>query len=125
MSKAKSSFTSQEFEALLPKFRQALTFELERELAACALPELGGQPASGLWDLPTVDSKTVCKLSPIVKNFLDRRLEPSWVKKGGYESVEAAVQDIVAHARQDCIREASPVPAASPLPAPVQFRRQQ
>ncbi len=123
MSKTKSYFTSKQFEALLPQFRNALTFELERELAACALPELGGQPASGLWDLPTVDSKTVCKLSPIVNTFLDRRLEPLWVKKGGYESVEAAVQDIIAHARQDCIREAIPVPTKSPLPVSMQFRR--
>lgn len=123
MSKTKTSFTTDQFDALLPQLEHELKFELERELAACALPEIGGQPASGLWDLPTVDSKTVCKLSPIVKRLLDRRLEPSWVRKGGYDSVEAAVQDIIAHAREVCVREKPPTPASTPRPMPVNFRR--
>lgn len=105
MSKTKRSFSGKEFDALAKKLSKDLTFELERELAAIALPELGGQPASGLWDLPTVDSKTVCKLSPIVEGILDRRLEPAWVRKGGYDTVEAAVQDVVARARKACVRE--------------------
>lgn len=123
MSKSKRMFSEEEFNALLPTLTNELAFELERELAACMLPELGGQPASGLWDLPTVDSKTVCKLSPITQKLLDRRLEPSWVRKGGYESVEEAVRDVVAHAKHDCVLEKATVSATSPESVSISFRR--
>jgi hypothetical protein len=112
MATSKPKITAEQFEALLPKLIGRLTSSLDNELKDCALPELGGKPSSDLWDLPTIDSKTVCKLSPIVQELLGRRLEPSWVRKGGYHSVEAAVKDVIANMKKDCI-------AGSPLPAPA------
>lgn len=107
MPSAKPKVTSKQFEALASTLTGQLTAGIEHELADCALPNL----PSDLWDLPKVDSKTVCKLSPIVKELLGRRLEPSWVRKGGYESVKAAVEDLMARLRKECVLDA---PSAAP-----------
>jgi len=112
MATSKSMLTADQFEQLLPTLIKRLTSGLENELQDCALPELGEDPGSDLWNLPTVDSKTVCKLSPIVQELLGRRLEPSWVRKGGYESVEAAINDVVANMKKDCVA-GSPQPASA------------
>jgi len=107
MSSAKPKVTAKRFELLAPTLVERFTKGIHDELADCALPNL----PSGLWDLPIVDSKTVCKLSPIVKELLGRRLEPSWVRKGGYESVKAAVEDLIARLRKECVLDA---PSAAP-----------
>lgn len=112
MTSPKTKLTPEQFEALLPKLIGRLTSGLDNELKDCALPEIGGNPDTDLWDLPTVDSKTVCKLSPIVQELLGRRLEPTWVRKGGYPSVDAAIKDLVINMKKDCI-------ASSPQPASV------
>jgi hypothetical protein len=110
MPTAKPTLTSKQFDALTPTLVKRLTLELERELRDCALPGLSANPASDLWELPTVDSKTVCKLSPVMKEIIGRRLEPSWVRKGGYQSIEAAVEDVIARAKKDCIADHAPAP---------------
>lgn len=99
--------TTEQFESLASTLIERFTTGLEHELTDCALPNL----PSGLWDLPIVDSKTVCKLSPIVKELFGRRLEPSWIRKGGYESVKAAVEDLVTRLRKECVLDA---PSAAP-----------
>lgn len=95
----------EEFNALLPSLHQRLTDALDQELADCALPELGADPNSDLWDLPAVDSKTVAKLSPAVKELIGRRLDPAWIRKGGYSSVENAVSDLLAKIREHCVAQ--------------------
>jgi hypothetical protein len=99
-----------EFEAQKGNIEAALTAGLEKELADCAW-----QPdpaATDLWDLPTVDSKTVCKLSPIVEKLTGHKLQAKWVKKGGYESIAAAVNDLMARVAENCV-----APAAVPIAA--------
>lgn len=118
MATSKPKLTAEQFEALLPTLVGRLTSSLDNELKDYALPELGGNPSSDLWDLPTVDSKTVCKLSPIVQELLGRRLEPSWVRKGGYQSVEVAIKDVVANMKKDCVAGGpQPTPAKPPKTA--------
>lgn len=102
MATSKPMLTTEQFEQLLPTLIERLTLGLETELKDCALPELVDSPP---WDdLPTVDSKTVCKLSPIVQDLLGRRLEPSWVRKGGYPSVDIAIKDVINNMKKDCIK---------------------
>lgn len=108
MAASKPTFSAEQFEKLLPELKGKLISALDKELSDCALPELGGKAGSDLWDLPTVDSKTVCKLSPIVQEELGRPLEPKWVRKGGYESVESAIKDIIENMRKDCVPSANP-----------------
>ena len=60
---------------------------------------LGGTAGSGegddsLWnDMPTVDSKTVARMSPIFENRLGRPLDTKLIRPGGYGSIE----DVIAH----------------------------
>jgi hypothetical protein len=96
-------FSPTEFETLKPTLRERLTEALEQELLDCMLPELGSDPNTDLWDLPEVDSKTVAKLSPVVKNLIGRRLHPTWIRKGGYDSVEQAIEDLIVQIRKHCV----------------------
>lgn len=108
--------TLAEFNALRPKLRQRLTDALERELRDCALPDLGSDPDTDLWELPPVDSKTVAKLSPVVKELMGRQLHPTWIRRGGYVSIEAAVQDLLAQIRTHCVVEGAIESASRAIP---------
>lgn len=81
-----------EFSDLLPELMSRLTKDLEREQEDCALPDLKNDP---LWDTPEVDSKTVAKLSPAVKELTGESLDPRWIRRGGYQTVEEAVAHII------------------------------
>jgi hypothetical protein len=91
--------TLTDFTGLLPTLRKRLADALTKEQLDCALPD----PTTDLWDFPAVDSKTVAKLSPVVKELTGHRIRPSWIRKGGYESIEAAVQDLIAQIRTHCV----------------------
>ena len=52
------------FLELLPTLTERLTKDLQREQEECALPDLKNDP---LWDTPEVDSKTVAKMSSILR----------------------------------------------------------
>lgn len=97
---AKSKLLTQsEYAAVLPKLMQTLIDALIKEQQDCALPESG----TDLWDFPKVDSKTVVKLAPVIKELIGHRLRPKWIRKGGYSSIEGAVQDLLAHVQKDCV----------------------
>src|ERR1700722_11187391 len=104
--------TLNEFTALLPTLRQRLIDGLTKELKDCALPD----PDTDLWDLPPVDSKTVVKLAPIIKDLIGHRLDPRWIRKGGYESIEEAAQDLIAQIRAHCVVGGAAVSPSKPLP---------
>ena len=89
---------------------KALTEGLDKELKDCAWQP---DPSTDLWEsLPTVDSKTVCKLSPILEKITGHKLKPSWVRKGGYQSISEAVADVMAKVSEHCV-----LPAAIPIAA--------
>jgi hypothetical protein len=104
--------TATEFNALHPKLRKQLTDALKKEQQDCALPD----PTTDLWDLPPVDSKAVVKLSPVVKALIGHRLRPSWIRKGGYASIEAAVQDVIAQIRANCVIGGAAESTSKPIP---------
>lgn len=103
--------TPAEYAAREAEIKKTLTEALETELQDCAIPDLGSDIDSDLWDLPVVDSKTVAKLSPVVKELIGRRLDPSWIRKGGYESVTDAIEDLLEKIRTNCV--ANPAAAAA------------
>lgn len=104
-----AKMTAAEFQARQADIQAALTAGLEKELKDCAWQP---EPDTDLWDLPTVDSKTVCKLSPVVQAATGHKLEAKWVRKGGYESVAEAVADLMAHIAEHCVAIATPSVAA-------------
>jgi len=91
--------TESAFKAVLPKLQKALLDALTKEQQDCALPESD----TDLWDFPPVDSKTVVKLAPVVKELIGHRLRPTWIRKGGYPSKEEAVEDLVAKIHTHCV----------------------
>ncbi len=95
-----AKMTPTEYQAKQADIQVALAAGLEKELKDCAWQP---EPDTDLWDLPTVDSKTVCKLSPIVEAMTGHKLQPKWVRKGGYPSVTEAVADLMAHIGQHCV----------------------
>lgn len=105
-----SKLSPSRFAELLPTLVERLTKDLLREQEDCALPDLRKDP---LWDTPEVDSKTVAKLSPAVKELTGKSLDPSWIKRGGYHSIEEAVSHIVSQIKHN--RVAAP---AAPVTAP-------
>ena len=53
-------------------------------------------PRSDLWDcLPTLDSKTVARMSPIFQRHLGRPLDVKLIRPGGYESLEDMIGHLV------------------------------
>jgi len=96
MSKPKK-LSPTEFSDLLPELMSRLTKDLMREQDDCALPDLKNDP---LWDTPEVDSKTVAKLSPAVKELTGESLDPRWIRRGGYQTVEEAVAHIISQIKQ-------------------------
>ena len=106
--------TGTEFQAVAGALRRELAASLERELA-CVLPKVGSMPSSDLWELPLVDSKTVAKLSPTVIRIIGRKLEPKWIRKGGYSSVEEAVKDLMAKIEHNCVTSTQPITTSQAL----------
>lgn len=87
--------------------RKALAGKLEAELDECTLPDAGDDD-SDLYDLPTVDSKTVAKMSPVVKEWMDGiGINPKWIRKGGYTTIDEAVDHILEQFAKDCVEPAS------------------
>lgn len=95
-----SKMAFREFQAKQGDIHDALKSGLENELKDCAWQP---EPDSDLWDLPTVDSKTVCKLSPIVEEMTGHKLRAPWIRKGGYSSVDEAVDDLMARIAEHCV----------------------
>jgi len=99
--------TSTEFQAIRATLRKRLSEALEKDCTDGALPDWGNVDSTDLWELPPVDSKCVVKLSPIVKELIGHRLDPRWIRKGGYPSVAEAVEDILLQLEAHCIASAT------------------
>jgi hypothetical protein len=106
-----------EFHAIRSKLEQVLSEALEKERLDTALPESGSEPPSDLDDLPAVDSKSVVKLSVLVKEITGHRLDPRWIRRGGYEKVVDAITDLLSHFEKHCVAAVptSATPPAKPI----------
>jgi hypothetical protein len=113
MSKPKMMSTS-DFSDLLSTLKSRLTKDLQREQEDCALPDLKKDP---LWDTPEVDSKTVAKLSPAVQELTGGSLDPRWIRRGGYHTIDEAVAHIIDQIKQH--RVAVPGVPAAPVSVPA------
>jgi len=52
----------------------------------------------------------------IIKDLIGHRLDPRWIRKGGYESIEEAAQDLIAQIRAHCVVGGAAVSPSKPLP---------
>jgi hypothetical protein len=85
-------FSDKDFKALSAKCKPALEEALENEISETTIK---ADPKSDLWDLPAVDSKTVCKIAPVFEELTGHKLKVKWVKKGGYDGVAEAITDLM------------------------------
>lgn len=75
--------------------------------AAVGVPSAG----SSVWrGVPVVDSKTVAKASPIFESMFGVKLDPKWIKRGGYGSTDEAV----GHLKSEVFKSALKAGAAAP-----------
>lgn len=110
---SKKTVSAATFAKRKAELRQALTSALSEELALCAHPDLNQDPNSGdLWStLPTVDSKTAHKISvSVIEQILGCSFDPAWIQRGGYMTVEEAVNHVIDRLQNNCV-----VPAAVPV----------
>ena len=84
---SKSSISKQKFDEIKADLKKELADELEEEVS---FDDFDSED-SGLWETPAVDSKAVVNLSPTVEKHTGSKLDPAWIKCGGYDSVSEAV----------------------------------
>ena len=102
-----AKISSSDFKGVKGELAAKLSEHLEMEIAMSELEvttEL--EPGSDLFDAPLVDSKTVVKLSPIVEEITGRQIKSEWIKSGGYDSVEEAVNHLVEVLESEIQKEA-------------------
>ena len=101
-----------EFDEIAPSLALDIKKRLERELVPSdGAPNLDGSDKSDLWsDMPQVDSKTVMKVSGVVKNYLGIPLDPKIVKKGGYHlPLEQVVEELMNCLKIDYFKKAKTI----------------
>lgn len=110
---ATHKLTPAKFLEVAKPLERLLKEQLEQDLADCALPDLAKDFNTDLWATPKVDSKTIAKLSPTVKEFTGFRLDPNWIKKGGYPTVAAAITHVMAQIKEHCVAVSTPAKQAA------------
>lgn len=89
-----------QFEAIENSLSEQLSDRLQEEMNMSAF-EI--DESSDLYEgTPVVDSKTVVMLSPLVEKMTGRKIDVKWIKRGGYNSREEAVSEIMAKIREAC-----------------------
>ena len=98
MGRGKSKVTRREFDALEPKLRREMEAWWEDESASVT-----ATPSSPIFGgLPAIDSKTVAKSSSVVRRLIGMGIDPKSIKKGGYSSIKAMLDDIIPKLRAAC-----------------------
>ncbi|CAI3805420.1 hypothetical protein [Rheinheimera sp. MM224] len=85
------TISKQEYEGIKDDLKSDLIEELEAEVEFAEFET----DKKGLWETPAVDSKAVVKLSPTIQKYTGTKLDPTWIKCGGYDSVVEAVEHIM------------------------------
>jgi len=102
MSNNTPTITQNEFDACAPSLISELRrwYDEQKQNPDAPPPN----PATGgAWEhLPDIDSKAVVKASPIVKKLLGVKLDPRLIRKGGYDSFEHLVSELLPKLRALC-----------------------
>src|SRR5450755_3152361 len=98
--------TQVEFDSILPRFRHALedwwANESQSFDAAVAGTAASGGTASVWAGLPEIDSKAVVKASPVIRAYIGIDLDPTMIRKGGYDSFDDLAGDLLPKLRAKC-----------------------
>jgi hypothetical protein len=72
-------------------------------------PPLNAATAGAWSHLPDIDSKAVVKASPIINKYLGVKLDPHMIRKGGYDSFDHLLGDLLPKLRDLCPESAPAV----------------
>ncbi len=113
--KHKPAITKTEFDAIEQELRKALEQWWEDEKADLEADPPPQDPATDpLWDgMPEIDSKSVVKASPVIRQKIGADLDPKLIRKGGYTSFDDLANDLLPKLRDTC-PDAHPPEAAEP-----------
>jgi hypothetical protein len=101
-----------EFDAVSADLRAQLKAFWDDETNPATFTTLNVEALGDLWrDGPELDSKAVQNASPIVEELLGFKLTGKFLKRGGYESFDDLVTDLMPKLREECTAE---TPAMSP-----------
>jgi hypothetical protein len=101
-----------EFDTLKPALRADLKKWWKQNQAGSTPPPTNPATAAVWGKVPTVDSKTVARASPVVRKYLGVGINPKLIRKGGYATFDEALDDILPKLRASCSETAVAVEAA-------------
>jgi hypothetical protein len=110
------AITKTEFDAIEQQLREALErwwADEKADLEADPPPE---DPSTDqLWEgMPEIDSKSVVKASPVIRELIGAELDPKLIRKGGYTSFDDLANDLLPKLRAAC-PDTHPPEAVEPL----------
>lgn len=125
MPKAKQSKASvAQFEAVKEALVTRLKTFWDDETNPATFTPVNVDALGDLWDdVPELDSKAIQNASPIVEKFLGFKLTANFLKRGGYESFDDLVADLIPKLRAECAAGVRAKQAAPAQPQALQPRR--
>jgi hypothetical protein len=100
--KYKPTITKQRFDAIATELRAALKRKYDASKSDADRPPSNPATKGAFDHLPDLDSKTVARWSGEVKTYLGCKLDPSLIRRGGYESFDDCWADLKAKIRATC-----------------------
>ena len=97
---------TQEFDVVAPQLRAALKFKYDAAKNDADRPPANPVTQGAFDHMPDLDSKTVARWSPVVKDHIGCKLDPDLIRKGGYNSFEEFWTDIQPKLRSVCPQSA-------------------
>lgn len=117
--KTELPFTKADFDLQRPTLTARLKAWAEQELASFDDAVAGnsgaakGASSPSIWDdMPAIDSKKATGALVEIEEVIGRKLPVSLVRRGGYESVDELIADLLPKAREKC---ADPISDAAPI----------
>jgi hypothetical protein len=109
------AITKAEFDEIEQALREDLKRWWEDEKADLEADPMPADPEMDpLWEgMPEIDSKSVVKASPIIRQHVGADLDPKLIRKGGYDSFDDLANDLLPRVRATC-------PDAAPLGSDVE-----
>lgn len=97
------ALTKNQFASLRPELEVALRRRLQEELASTVADRDAPELTGDIWgELPKVDSKIAFKATSALEGLLGKKVHPSLIKNGGYESIDQSVEHIISGLSERC-----------------------
>lgn len=105
------TITKSDFDAMATQLRAALQKKFDDSKADSAKPKPNPATKGAFGHVPELDSKTVARWSSTVKKFVGCKLDPSLIRKGGYDSFDDFWAEMRPKLRASCPDALPAVPA--------------